>query len=177
MRVLKCIEALAEHVACLKRLKTSAFGSSEPLLLLRLNGRVGAIPTYRVYRLYDMFMSWFYTSPVNATLRALYYITYQNHSIIILIGLSPPSDVAVSQNGAGSVEVSWTPPSGEPNVTGYIIYYQGGHAGSKMAGATATTTTITGLITGATYSIAMVATSSTLPSTVTAAENITIGMI
>ena len=48
LRVLKCIEALAEHVACLKRLKTSAFGSSEPLLLLRLNGRVGAIPTYRV---------------------------------------------------------------------------------------------------------------------------------
>ena len=50
---IKCIEALAEHVACLKRLKTSAFGSSELLLLLRLNGRVGAIPTYRVYRLYD----------------------------------------------------------------------------------------------------------------------------
>ena len=43
LRVLKCIEALAEHVVCLKRLKTSAFGSSEPLLLLRLNGCVGAI--------------------------------------------------------------------------------------------------------------------------------------
>ena len=38
---------------CLKRLKTSPFGSSKPLLFLRLNGRVGAIPTYRVYRLYD----------------------------------------------------------------------------------------------------------------------------
>ena len=47
------IEALVEHVACLKRLKTSAFGSSEPLLLLRLNGHVSTIPTYRVYRLYD----------------------------------------------------------------------------------------------------------------------------
>ena len=34
----KCIEALSEHVVCLKRLKTSAFGSSEPLLLLRLMG-------------------------------------------------------------------------------------------------------------------------------------------
>ena len=30
--------ALTEHVVCLKRLKTSAFGSSEPLLLLRLMG-------------------------------------------------------------------------------------------------------------------------------------------
>ena len=45
LRVLKCIEALTEHVACLK---TSAFGKSEPLHLLTLNGRVGAIPTYRV---------------------------------------------------------------------------------------------------------------------------------
>ena len=65
-------------------------------------------------------------------------------------------------------------------MTGYIIYYQqqdGGHNGSEMAGATATTATITGLMTGATYSITMVATSSTLPSTVTAAETITIGRI
>ena len=98
----------------------------------------------------------------------------------LLLAPSPPSGVAVSQNGAGSIQVSWTPPSGQPNVTGYIIYYQqqdGGHTGSKMAGATATTTTITGLITGATYFISMVATSSTLPSTATTSENITIGMI
>ena len=53
LRVLQCIEALAEHVVCLKRLKISAFRSSEPLLLLRLNGCIGAILTYRVYRLYD----------------------------------------------------------------------------------------------------------------------------
>ena len=38
LRVLKCIEALSEHVVCLKRLKISAFGSFEPLLLLRLMG-------------------------------------------------------------------------------------------------------------------------------------------
>ena len=30
---------------CLKGLIAAAFESSEPLLLLRLNGRVGAIPT------------------------------------------------------------------------------------------------------------------------------------
>ena len=92
---------------------------------------------------------------------------------------SPPSGVTVSQNGVGSVQVSWTP-SGEPAVTGYIIYYQqqgGGHNGSvEVAGATTTTATITGLMTGATYSITMVANSSTLPSTVTAAETVTIGV-
>ena len=90
---------------------------------------------------------------------------------------SPPSGVTLSRNGVGSVQVSWTPPSGEPTVTGYIIYYQqqvGGHNGSEMTGATAITTTITGLMTGATYSITMVAISSTLPSAVTAAETITI---
>ena len=65
-------------------------------------------------------------------------------------------------------------------MTGYIIYYQqqdGGHNGSKMAGAAATTATITGLMTRATYSITMVATSSTLPSTVTAAVTIITGML
>ena len=93
---------------------------------------------------------------------------------------SPPSGVTVSQNGVDSVQVSWTPPSGEPTVTGYIIYYQqqdGGHNGSVMAGANAITANITGLMTGATYSITMVATSSTLPSNVTAAETITTGMV
>ena len=91
---------------------------------------------------------------------------------------SPPSGVTVSQNGVDSVQVSWTPPSGEPTVTGYIIYYQqqdGGRTGSEMAEATDTTATITRLMTGATYSITMMATSSMLPSTVTAAETITIG--
>ena len=39
---------------CLTRLIAAAFESSEPLHLLGLNGRVGAIPTYRVYRLYDI---------------------------------------------------------------------------------------------------------------------------
>ena len=42
------------YVVCLKLLKMSAFRSSEPLFLLRINGRVRTIPTYRVHRLYDM---------------------------------------------------------------------------------------------------------------------------
>ena len=87
--------------------------------------------------------------------------------------------MTVFQNGLDSVQVSWTPPSGEPAVTGYIIYYQqqdGGHTNSKKLKAkkAATTATITGLIQGATYSITMVATSSTLPSDKTRPETITI---
>ena len=88
--------------------------------------------------------------------------------------------MTVSQNGVDSVQVSWISPSGEPAVTGYIIYYQqqdGGHTDLVYAEANVTTATITKLMTGATYSITMVATSSTLPSTVTAAETITIGMM
>ena len=91
---------------------------------------------------------------------------------------SPPSAVSVSQNGLDSVLVSWTPPSGEPDVTGYIIYYQrdGGQRLSENAGATATTATITGLITGTTYSVTMVATSSMLPSNETVVQTVSLGM-
>ena len=61
-------------------------------------------------------------------------------------------------------------------MTGYIIYYQQeeGQRLSESAEAAATTASITGLIAGATYSITMVATSSTLPSTETEALTVTI---
>ena len=93
---------------------------------------------------------------------------------------SPPSGLSVSQNGLESALVSWTVPSGGAAVTGYIIYYQqeeGGLKLSESAEAAATTTSITGLIVGVTYSITMVATSSTLPSAETAAQNVTIGTV
>ena len=64
-------------------------------------------------------------------------------------------------------------------MTGYIIYYQqeeGGQRLSESAEAAATTANIIGLIAEANYSITMVATSSTLPSTETAAQNVTIGI-
>ena len=43
--VLSCIETLVGHVMYLKGLIATSFESSEPLHLLRPNGRVGAIPT------------------------------------------------------------------------------------------------------------------------------------
>ena len=91
---------------------------------------------------------------------------------------SPPSAVSVSQNGLDSVLVSWTPPSGESDVTGYIIYYRGYCRGQRFSENTATSATITGLRAGVTYRIYMVTTSSTLRSYVAeAAQPVTIGTI
>ena len=87
--------------------------------------------------------------------------------------------MSVSQNGLDSILVSWTV-SGESIVTGYIISYQqqdGVHSGSVSVDDTAVTSTIiVGLMIGATYSISIVATSNTLPSTeTTVPDDITIG--
>ena len=90
---------------------------------------------------------------------------------------SSPSDVSVSQNGLGSLLVSWTP--GDSTATGYIIYYQQHPPRERFLEvdeADTTSATITGLMAGATYSISVASTSGTLPSTETAApHDITIG--
>ena len=103
----------------------------------------------------------------------IYYIT-----LFSFPAPSSPSFLNVSQDGQGSVLVSWTPPSGDPAVTGYIIYYQqdGGQRFSQSAGSTATNVTIIGLIAGITYSVTMLATSTTLPSNETEAESVMIGI-
>ena len=85
----------------------------------------------------------------------------------------------MSQNGLNSVLVTWTP-SERPNVTGYTIYFRqlyGGLSGSVTAAETDTSVVITGLIAGASFSIGVLANSSTLPSTVTYGPNATIGTI
>ena len=95
---------------------------------------------------------------------------------LLFLAPSPPG-VSVSQNGRDSVLMSWTPPSGEPAVTGYIIYYKqdGGQRLSQSVRATATAAIITGLSNG-TYSITVVATSSTLPSNESETAVVTIGI-
>ena len=103
---------------------------------------------------------------------------FQNISYISSLSApSPPSGVSMSQTGLTSIQVSWI--SRDPNVTGYIIYYQQQHAGERLslnAEANDTNITITELIAGAEYSIGVVATSSTLPSNeTTAPDTITIG--
>ena len=63
-------------------------------------------------------------------------------------------------------------------MTDYIIYYQqdGGQRLSQSAGPTDTTAAITGLTAEATYSVTILATSTTLPSNETEAVTIMIGM-
>ena len=87
-----------------------------------------------------------------------------------------PSNVRVSQNGLNSLLVTWTPSAG-PNVTGYTIYYHqlyGRQNGSVTAAGTDTSVIITGLASGANFSISVVTNSSTLPSIVTHGPNVTI---
>ena len=65
-------------------------------------------------------------------------------------------------------------------MTGYTVYYEqqdGGVNSSVEAGQNDTSITIPGLIAGATYSISIVANSSTLPSTVTTGPTATIGIL
>ena len=96
------------------------------------------------------------------------------HNQLFFAAPSPPSNVIVSQNGLESLLVSWT--GGESIVTGYIISYkQQDEVHSDSFTETVTSTIITGLMIGTTYSISIVATSSTLSSNVTTAPDITIG--
>ena len=83
----------------------------------------------------------------------------------------------VSQNGLNSLLVTWTPSAGLA-VTGYTIFYQeqdGGQSGSLEAEKTDSSVIITELMTGATYSIAVMANSNTLPSGVIAGPDQAIG--
>ena len=88
--------------------------------------------------------------------------------------------MSVSQNGLGSILVSWIPE--DINATGYVIYrwlrwqHKPPQQWFLLVEADTTSATITGLMAGATYSISVASTSGTLPSTANAApHNISIG--
>ena len=73
----------------------------------------------------------------------------------------------ISQNGQTSLLVTWRYSSSQSALTGFHISYiqrGGGHNGSVTAGVDETNATIEGLVAGGTYSISVVANSSTLPS-------------
>ena len=84
--------------------------------------------------------------------------------------------VSLQQTGEGSLLVTWTASTGD-TVNGYIIYYQrdGGEEESSMVDGGATTSTTIMELTAGTYSITMVATSTSFPSSPTTAQTVEIG--
>ena len=96
---------------------------------------------------------------------------------VYLIAADPPTGLMAVEDSPTSILVSWTAPaSGSAIVTGYRISYQtgGGSVQSVTVGPTAISHILTGLQSGSTYNISIVALSGTLPSTVVGPETVII---
>ena len=98
---------------------------------------------------------------------------YPRHTLknncIVPTAANPPTGLTVVQSALTNILGSWTAPaSGGASHTGYCIFYQngGGSEQSVTVGPTATSHTLTGLQSGATYSFSIVALSNQLTSTV-----------
>ena len=77
---------------------------------------------------------------------------------------SAPTNLSATQEVSG-VRVSWSPPTPLGDTTGYRIYYSGGSSGSvDVSGGSTDNHLVTGLQSGAAYTITLVATSQHLPS-------------
>ena len=120
------------------------------------------------------------TTPLSKTIMIMGMSQIMLNNIIIVTAFTaatPPTGLTAVQDSLTSILVSWTPPaSGGASRTGYRISYQidGGSEQSVDVGATATNHTLTGLQSGATYSISIVARSNQLPSTVVGPVTVTI---
>ena len=97
---------------------------------------------------------------------------------------SPPIDVTAVQDGPTSIRVSWTPPSPMGDTSGYRIYYTGAGGSSDSVdvdGGNTNTHTLMGLTNGETYTISIVARSSTsvtvVPSTPVSAGDVALGTL
>ena len=71
-----------------------------------------------------------------------------------------PTLTSLDQISSTAVRVTWSPPSGGATVTGYVVHYIGsGSVGTETEPSSSTSTDITGLTSGATYTISVEATS------------------
>lgn len=77
--------------------------------------------------------------------------------------IQPPSNVSTVQESPTSIRVSWSPSS---NATGYTISYSGGSKEIfvEISDGSTSNYLLTGLQSGTSYNISIVATSSSLPS-------------
>ena len=84
----------------------------------------------------------------------------------------------VTQVTDTSVMISWTPPTDTTDVIGYRVFYDDGTREQFMdiTGSGMSTATVSGLTTGSTYTITIVATSDSLPSEVVGPEMVKLGM-
>lgn len=90
---------------------------------------------------------------------------------------SPPTNVTYFHSmGGTTLNMSWTPPTPLEDVTGYVIYYNTSDNGSLSNVSVSNSLTdnylLTGLQTGVTYSVFMVALSEHLPSEVVTAVEV-----
>ena len=73
---------------------------------------------------------------------------------------NPPNIISLEQTLPTAVRVTWSPPSGGATVTGYIVHYRtDSFARTRSVSLPSTSTDITGLTTGAIYTISVEATS------------------
>ena len=71
-----------------------------------------------------------------------------------------PTLMSLDQRGPTAVRVTWSPPSGGATVTGYVVHYRTGSSdGTKNEPSTSIFILLTGLTSGATYTISVEATS------------------
>ena len=76
-----------------------------------------------------------------------------------------------------SIQLSWNPPTPLGDTTGYRIYYSGGSSGSEdISNGSTDNYLLTGLQSGESYDISLVATSQHLPSeSIAADKEVTLG--
>ena len=71
---------------------------------------------------------------------------------------NPPNITLLDQTLPTTVRVMWSPPSGGTTVTGYVVHYRTGSSVENQP-SSSTSTNITDLTSGATYTISVEATS------------------
>ena len=99
---------------------------------------------------------------------------------ISVLVASPPTDLTAVQAGPTSIDVSWTPPTLLGDTTGYIIYYTNddntGGDSVDIDGGSTDEYTLMNLHNGDTYTISIIATSSSVLPSESVLADMTVGL-